>query len=390
MKAVFRYPFARSSINHGLYVYTLADLRGRSRLALSLLMMLACLTLGCQDKASRGMPHFRSVESSDTRVNHEGRLLPSLPKIAAPILFHTPEADAVLAAMQIMPKNSPWNEDISQRPVHVDSERIIRRIGEALPLGVNPDMNFVIVPPDQPKIPVKITAYPEESDTGPYPIPENTPIEHWPLEGSSLTALQNSEPVTKIGSRDRHALVVDPVNGKIYEFWQTYRRAGGWEASAQATFDLNSNQLRPLGWTSSDAAGLPIFPAIVRYDELERGMVEHAMRFTVKQTRREFIYPATHFASKLTDQDLPAMGQRLRLKASTDLSGLSRHALALAKGLQKYGMLVADNGDDWLISVAPDPRIHGLGDLSRFRGKDFEVIVSSAENEGPRAAQSIR
>ncbi len=315
----------------------------------------------------------------DAAVNHEGRTLPPMPKITAPILFNTPEADAVLASMQIFPKNNPWNEDISKLPVLPDSDKMIAGIGKDKKLAYNLDMGFIIVPPDQPKIELKATEYPDESDKGPYPLPDGAPIEGWPLEGGKLEDIQRK------GDGDRHVIVVDPVNRKLYEFYQGYRTDGGWQAACEATFDLSSNALRPMTWTSSDAAGLPVFPATVRYDEVERGMVEHALRFTVRKTRREFIYPATHFASSSKDPLLPAMGQRFRLKADADLSGLPKHALAIAKGLQKYGMFVADNGGDWRISVAPDDRIKGLDALRRFKGSDFEVVQTTGENEGPRA-----
>ena len=315
----------------------------------------------------------------DAAVNHEGRALPPTPKITAPILFNTPEADAVLAAMQIFPKNNPWNEDISKLPVHKDSDKMIAQIGKDKKLAWNLDMGFIIVPPDQPKVDVKLVDYPGESDKGPYPMPDGAPIEGWPLEGGKLADLQRK------GEGDRHVLVVDPVNRKLYEFYQGRRTDDGWQAACEATFDLSSNALRPKEWTSSDAAGLPVFPATVRNDEVERGMVEHALRFTVRRTRHEFIYPATHQAGKGNDPSVPAMGQRFRLKADADLSGLPKHALAIAKGLQKYGMFVADNGGDWRISVAPDDRIQGLDALRRFKGSDFEVVQTTGENEGPRA-----
>ena len=312
-------------------------------------------------------------------VNHEGRALPPMPKITAPILFNTPEADAVLAAMQIFPKNNPWNEDVSKLPVHPDSDKMIAQIGKDKKLAYNLDMGFILVPPDQPKVDLRATEYPDESDRGPFPLPDGAPIEGWPQEGGKLEDLQRK------GDGDRHVLVVDPVNRKLYEFYRGFRTDRGWTASCEATFDLSSNALRPKGWTSSDAAGLPIFPAVVRYDEVQRGMVEHALRFTVNRTRREFIYPATHQAGKGADPSVPAMGQRFRLKADADLSGLPKHALAIAKGLQKYGMFVADNGGDWRISVAPDDRIQGLDALRRFKGSDFEVVQTTGENEGPRA-----
>jgi hypothetical protein len=139
-------------------------------------------------------------------------------------------------------------------------------------------------------------------------------------------------------------------------------------------FDLKSNRLRPAGWTSADAAGLPIFPAIIRFDEVERGEVEHAMRFTVRRTRRAYVAPATHFASRLNDDNLPRMGERFRLRADFDISGFSPHVQAILKGLKKHGMLVADNGGDWRLSVAPDARIKGLDELRKLRGSDFEVV----------------
>lgn len=302
-------------------------------------------------------------------TNHAGRKLPPMPEIIEPVLFNTPQADAICAAMQVYPKDSAWNQDISRRAVLPTSDKMIERIGREKHLANNLDMCFVLVPPNQPKVPVKLVGYPDESDKGPYPVPANAPIEGWPVDNKDLAAIQKS------GEGDRHIIVVDPTNQKLYEFWRGFKRPNGWEASNEATFDLSSNALRPAGWTSSDAAGLPIFPAVVRYDEVARGEVEHALRFTVRQTRRQYLYPATHFASRSNDATLPAMGERFRLKATANLSGLPPHALAIAKALQKYGMIVADNGGDWRISVAPDARIQGLDALRRFKGSDFEVIT---------------
>ena len=311
------------------------------------------------------------------RVNHEGRTLPAMPKIEKPVLFNTPEADAVLAAMQVFPTDSPWNEDISARPVLANSAKMIQRIGEQKKLAYNLDMGFVIVPANQPKIDVKIVQYPGESDKGPFPVPDNAPIESWPVEGGTLANVQAN------GQGDRHIIVVDPIAGMLHEFYIGRRVGGGWQAACEATFDLKTNAQRPAGWTSSDAAGLAIFPAVVRYDECERGKVEHALRVTFQKTRREYIYPATHFASRLKDTDLPAMGQRFRLKASVDISGMSKHAQAVGYALKKYGMFVADNGGDWRISVAPDKRIQGLDALRKLRGADFEVVQTT----GPRAGK---
>src|SRR5262249_54481575 len=159
-----------------------------------------------------------------------------------------------------------------------------------------------------------------------------------------------------------------PGNGKLHEFWQSRLTDAGWQASNAATFDLRTGALRPERWTSADAAGLPIFPAVVRYDECERGMVEHAMRVTVRRTRRAYVLPATHWASKHNDPDLPRMGERLRLRKDFDESGFPPHARAILRGLKKYGMLVADNGADWYMSIAPDRRLKGLETLSRVKG----------------------
>jgi hypothetical protein len=170
----------------------------------------------------------------------------------------------------------------------------------------------------------------------------------------------------------------------LYEFWQGRKTGDGWQASCAATFDLKTNALRPAGWTSADAAGLPIFPAVIRFDECERGQVRHAMRFTVQRTRRAHVYPATHYASRLTDAVLPRMGERFRLRPDFNVSGFSPHVQAILKGLKIYGMFVADNGGDWRLSVAPDSRIKGLDELRKLKGSDFEVVVTTGPNEGPR------
>jgi hypothetical protein len=169
----------------------------------------------------------------------------------------------------------------------------------------------------------------------------------------------------------------------LYEFYQLKLTGRGWQAAQASIFDLKSNRLRPDGWTSTDAAGLPIFPAVVRYDELQRGLVEHAMRVTVVKTRRAYVSPATHFASRRVDENLPRMGERLRLRADFDVSGFSPAVQAILKGLKKYGMFVADNGLDWDISTAPDPRIPLLHEeLRRVKGSDFEVVVPPRGGHG--------
>ena len=304
-----------------------------------------------------------------------------MPPITKPVLFCTPEADAICSALEVFPADNPWNQVVSDWPLHPNSKNIIASIGEQKPLRCNPDMGFILVPPGQPRVDVKIVDYPGESDKGPFPVPDNTPIEGWPADfqrqGSAkpLTLDDVQRDVLKQGG-DRHASVVDPVNRMLYEFYQMKKTDSGWQAAQCSIFDLKSNKLRPDGWTSTDAAGLPIFPATVRYDEIQRGIVEHAMRVTVVKSRRAYVAPATHFASPHEDENLPRMGERIRLKQDFDISGFSPPVQAILKGLKKYGMFVADNGIDWALSVAPDPRIPVMGEeLRKIKGSAFEVVV---------------
>ncbi len=314
-----------------------------------------------------------------------GRERPPLPKITKPVMFDTPEADAILSALQVLPPDNAWNQDISAAPVHADSARIIAGIGADKSLGYNLDMGFIVVPPDQKRVPVKLLLYASESDPGPYPVPDNAPIENWPLQRNEDTKAlpregQTLEDLQRHGTGDRHVIVVDPVNALLYEFWQGRRTDAGWEASNEATFNLKTGALRRERWTSSDAAGLPIFPAVVRYDECARGLVEHAMRFTVRRSRRAYVLPATHWASPHKDTSLPRMGERFRLRKDFDVSSFPPHAQAVLKGLKTYGMFVADNGSDWLMSIAPDRRLKGLETLSRVKGSDFEVVDTGARS----------
>lgn len=300
-------------------------------------------------------------------------VLAGAPRVTKPVLFNTPAADAILRDWRAFPADNPWYADISQWPVHSNSTAIINSIGPGKPFRCNRDMGFVIVPPNQGRLPVKIVAYPDESDPGPFPVPDDVPIEGWPLEDKR--SLTDSQRDAGNHGGDRHGIVLDPGNGRLFEFYTLKRTVDGWEASQASTFDLTTNKLRPAGWTSADAAGLPIFPAIVRYDDIERGIVNHAMRVTVQRTRRAYVAPATHFASRLTDPSLPRMGERLRLKANFDITGFSPAVQAILKGLKKHGMFVADNGIDWAISVAPDERIPVLHEeLRRIKGSAFEVV----------------
>lgn len=291
-----------------------------------------------------------------------------------PVSFDDPAADAVLAALETFPPDNPWNLDVSDWPLHPNSANIIATIGVDKPFRCNPDMAFVLVPPKQPRVEVQLTGYPEESDKGPFPVPDNIPIEGWPVgfKGASLDDVQRD----KSGQGgDRHAIVVDPANRMLYEFYQLKKTGKGWEAAQSSIFDLKSNAMRPDGWTSTDAAGLPIFPSIVRFDELQRGVIEHALRVTVVKTRREYVYPARHFASSKTDENLPRMGERIRLKRDFNVSEFTPQVQTILKALKQYGMFVADNGIDWAISVAPDPRIPELhAELRKIKGSAFEVV----------------
>ncbi len=305
-----------------------------------------------------------------------------MPPITKPVMFDTPEADAILSALEVYPPDNPWNAVVSGWPRHPDSDAIVASIGADKPLRCNTDMGFVLVLPDQARVAVKIADYPGESDPGPFPVPPNMPIEGWPvsyqrdarLARYTLDDVQRDVPNL---DGDRHAIVVDPVNRKLYEFYQMRKTDQGWRAAQASVFDLTTNKLRPDGWTSADAAGLPIFPAVVRYDELRRGMVEHAMRVTVRKTRRAYVAPATHYASPHKNPEYPRMGERLRLRGDYDIAGFSREAQAILKGLKEYGMLVADNGIEWALSVAPDARIPELHEeLRRVKGAAFEVVTA--------------
>jgi hypothetical protein len=220
---------------------------------------------------------------------------------------------------------------------------------------------YVVVSGSQAKVPVSFT-YAAESDVGPYPIPANAPI-----EGGA-----NS-------SGDRHVLVVDRDNWKLYELFDARPVDGGarWTAGSGAIFDLSANGLRPAGWTSADAAGLPIFAGLVRYDEaVELGEIRHALRFTCPRTRRAYVPPATHWASSSTDAALPPMGMRVRLRANFDMSTFPPEVRVILRAMQRYGMLLADNGSAWYVSGAPDPRWSDdrLASLSRVRSTDFQVV----------------
>ena len=228
------------------------------------------------------------------RLNQEGRLLGPLPVVTEPILFNTTNADAVVSALQIFPVTNPWNEDISRRPLLGNSDAMIAQIMANLSpnhrrLAVEYEMNFVLLPDRQPRVPINFFNYPDESDldggaspNGLYPVPPSLPLETWPAGTGSQTL---EEWQSSDNDSDRHAIMVEPGAGLLWETWETRRVGTNWRASNGAKFNLASNTLRPAGWTSGDAAGLPMFPALVRFDEAERGRVEHACRLVVVKSR---------------------------------------------------------------------------------------------------------
>lgn len=352
--------------------------RGRARsLSLACAALLTILSLlSGPGKAQPPAPASRAGSARLERIRTS-----KMPPIEKPISFDTPEADAILAALEIFPPDNPWNRTVDDWPLHPDSKAIIASIGVDKPLRCNPDMGFVLIPPDQKRTDVKVLSYPDESDKGPFPVPDNVPIEGWPVyaqrAGSKNVTLDDLQRDKANEGGDRHAIVVDPVNRMLYEFFTMKKTDQGWQAAQASIFDLKTNKLRPDGWTSTDAAGLPIFPSVVRFDELKRGMIEHALRVTVRRSRKAYVPPATHYASRLTDPNLPRMGERIRLRKDFDVSRFSPEVRTILQALKSYGMLVADNGIEWAVSVAPDPRIPELHDeLRKVRGSDFEVVVA--------------
>jgi hypothetical protein len=271
---------------------------------------------------------------------------------------------------RLFPADNPWNTPVDREPVDPLSAQIIEAVGKDTPLhedwGVYPDgtvygMPYSIAERTTPRVPVKFTGYPAESDPGPYPIPVNAPI-----EGGGDT-----------GEGDRHLLVLEKDEGKLYELFATQRRNGKYEAASGAIFDVNSNKLRPKGWTSSDAAGLPVLPGLVRYDEVfDRKEITHAVRFTVPRSRKGFVHPARHHAGHTTEERFPPMGMRVRLRADFDVTPYPAPVQVIMKGLKKYGMILADNGGPWFITGTADPRWGNAGfvDLRKIKGRDLEVV----------------
>lgn len=291
---------------------------------------------------------------------------PTRTSTPSPTPTQTAGGAPMIGGCQVFPSNNAWNTDISQYPVHPNSANYIANIlagggtGKVHPdFGSNPDYGipYIVVPQSQAMVPVNFTDYGDESDPGPYPIPLNAPIE---------------------GGSDAHVLAVQQGACNLYELFAAAPGASMWNAASGAAWNLNSNALRPAGWTSADAAGLPVLAGLVRYDEVQAGAIRHALRFTVRYSQRGYILPATHFASTSTDPNRPPMGLRLRLKATYDISGFTGQSRVVLEALRRYGMIVADNGSNWYISGATDPRWddEDLNQLKTVPGTAFEAVYT--------------
>jgi hypothetical protein len=298
--------------------------------------------------------------------------------------FALAESPPTIEGCSILPPNNIWNTAIDQLPVDPNSSSYINTIGANT--GVHPDFGsgtwdggpigipYNVVPGNQPKVAITFD-YSDESDPGPYPIPPDPQIEGGP----------NS-------TGDRHILVMDKARCILYETWSTYPQPDGtWQAGSGAVFDLGSNALRPSGWTSSDAAGLPVLPGLARYDEVASGEIRHALRFTVPRTRKAYVWPARHYASSLTALNYPPMGQRFRLKADFDVSRFSAQVQVLLRAFKKYGLILADNGSAWYVSGVPDPRWNNdilLSELKLVKGSDFEAVDVSSLMVSPNSGEA--
>lgn len=351
-------------------------------------IVLLMLSLGCSIFSGVGAPaRPTDVPQSATAVptSLAPATAPDPTSIAVPATqtetVPTPTAmaaDAVqgpaIGGCPVFPTDHVWNRRVDSLPVDPNSDSYIKSIGAGTSL--HPDFGsalydggpigipFTTAGPDTP--PAQVTFdYADESDKGPYPIPVDAPIEGGPS-----------------ASGDRHILIVETSKCRLYELYAAYPNGDGtWHAGSGAIWDLRAYALRPLTWTSADAAGLPILPGLARYDEVAAGAIRHALRFTAVHTRDAFIWPARHQASDETSTDLPPMGQRFRLKASVDITGFPTQSQVLLRAMQQYGLILADNGSNWYISGAPDPGWNDDQLVSSFRkltGNDFEAVDESS------------
>jgi hypothetical protein len=332
---------------------------------IAFILLFFCLTIfvcSRNQQSSRAKSELAPTPTPATRARTVMNQTTSLPDLGPGASLH---------GRRLFPSDNPWNQDISNLPVDPNSANLIKSIGADAVLhpdfgtvynGAPNGISYIVVGGAQPRVPITFAAYGNESDPGGYPVPRDAPIEGGPKSDG-----------------DRHVLVIDRDRWMLYELYRAHPMNGGtsWNAASGAVFDLNSNTLRTAGWTSADAAGLPIFPGLVRYDEVfEQREIRHALRFTVGRSRRAYVYPARHFASGDPDPNLPPMGMRVRLKASFDISKYSAANQVILRALKKYGMFVADNGPGWFLSGAPDPRWSNddLGMLKTINGSNFEVV----------------
>ena len=294
------------------------------------------------------------------------------PDLGGCTVFPDPPASLPVSAPS-QPDQTAWNQDISKAPVARNSAAVIAYVNSQGGNLLHPDFGsprpygfpYAVVGARQPKLAINYTAYGNESDKGPFPVPRNAPV-----EGGN-----NSD-------GDRHVLVVDRARCVLYELYRAFKGGGGprWSADSGARWDLRSSAGRPDSWTSADAAGLPIFPGLVRYDEVAAGHVDHAIRVTFESTRNAWIHPASHCAGDTSNPNAPAMGMRLRLKAGYGLGSFSGGAKVIATALKRYGMIVADNGSNWFFSGTSDRRWEdeNLNQLKRIPGSAFQVVRSAA------------
>ncbi len=283
-----------------------------------------------------------------------------------------------IAGCPLQPRDNIWNTRVDGLPLHPRSNAYIASIGsdtslhpdfgttwQGSPIGIP----YTTVPGDRTKVAVTFE-YDDESDPGPYPIPPNPPIE---------------------AGSDHHILIVDRDQCILYELFGAYLQNGHWYAGSGAIFDLRANGLRPAGWTSADAAGLPILPGLVRYEEVTAREIRHAIRFTAARTQKAYIWPARHYASSNTDPNVPPMGQRFRLKASFDISGFSAEVQVVLKAMQLYGIILADNGSNWYISGSPDARWNDdvlVNEFRQIHGSDFEAVDVASLMIDPDSGQA--
>ena len=349
--------------------------------ARSMLCLMPVILTGLLLACSIGLPHSDDEISPVTTTATSTPANTPTSTAYLPLILNT-QAPPEVAGCAVFPADNVWNAPVDTLPVDPNSVAYVNTIGaddyvhadfgsgawDGGPIGIP----YVDVPGSQPLVDVTFE-YDDESDPGPYPIPADAPI-----EGGSDS------------DGDRHVLVLDRDNCILYEMFYAWPQPdGSWEAGSGAIFDLHSHALRPEGWTSADAAGLPILPGLVRYDEVAEGEMRHAIRFTAPQTRRAYVWPARHYASDLTGAVYPPMGQRFRLRADFDVSGFSPEVQVILQALKKYGMILSDNGSSWFISGVPDERWDNdhLHELHQVHGSDFEAVDVSSLMVDPNSGQ---